>query len=230
MKISLRGWFVVGAFTAFAVVLALLSSPLVNAQTAPRSAKRAQLSEESLGKLIEAVGFQPTKQAQRYDFQFKAKHQEQEWELSMSAVLSENGEAVWVMAWLDELPRSAAEVPRTALLRLLANNDRLGNGKFFAYVAGNRRFVLQRVIPNENISIASFRRVLQDLGYSVAETHPHWNVANWSGNTSTAGTDRNEQTTPAANSAAAPSSRPQGSGGPTQSAVNDSKFRVPRRN
>ena len=38
----------------------------------------------------------------------------------MSAVLSQNGQSIWLMAWLDELPRSSAEVPRAALLRLLA--------------------------------------------------------------------------------------------------------------
>ena len=52
------------------------------------------------------------------------------------------------MAWLDELPRSASDVPRVALLRLLADNDKMGGGKFFTYVPGIRRFVLQRVIPN----------------------------------------------------------------------------------
>ena len=97
----------------------------------------------------------------------------------MSAVLSQDGESIWVIAWLDELPRSAAEVPRAALLRLLAENDRLGNGKFFAYLSGNRRFVLQRVIPNRSITTALFGEVLRDLGSSVVVTQPHWTVANW---------------------------------------------------
>jgi hypothetical protein len=115
----------------------------------------------------------------RYDFNFKTVYAGEEWELSMSAVLSQNENSLWVMAWLDELPRSAADVPRTALLRLLANNDRMGNGKFFAYIPTNRRFVLQRIVPNQNMTTASFREILQDLGASVVETYPHWTVANW---------------------------------------------------
>jgi hypothetical protein len=40
--------------------------------------------------------------------------------------------------------------------------------------------VLQRVIPNENITTAAFRAALDDLGQSVMETYPYWSVANWS--------------------------------------------------
>ena len=81
----------------------------------------------------------------------------------MSAVLSQDGTSIWLMAWLDECPKAAAEVPRTALLRLLAENDKLGGGKFFAYIPSNRRFVLQQVVPNEHMTAAKFKVILQDL-------------------------------------------------------------------
>jgi hypothetical protein len=178
MKMSVRGWFVVGAFAAGVAALAILNSPLVDAAP-PRAKSAGQLTEESLGRALASLGLSPKKQDQRYDFAFQAKQGKQEWELSMSAVLSEDGQSIWVMAWLDELPRSAAEVPRTALLRLLADNDQLGGGKFFAYVAGNRRFVLQRVIANRNITADGFRTMLGDLGRSVVDTHSHWSVASW---------------------------------------------------
>ena len=115
----------------------------------------------------------------RFDFSFPARYAKEEWNLSMSAVLSENGGAIWVMAWLDPCPRTAAEVPRTSLLKLLAKNDTMGNGKFFAYISANNRFVLERVVPNENITTAKFREVLQDLGAGVVETYPYWSVASW---------------------------------------------------
>jgi hypothetical protein len=90
------------------------------------------------------------------------------------------------MAWLDQLPKSAADVPRTALLRLLSDNDRLGSGKFFAYVATNRRFVLQRVVANEGVTTKVFRAWLDDLGTSVAESFDHWSVSAWkAGDTTT---------------------------------------------
>ncbi len=180
MKISLRSWFVLGTVMVLMIALALYGVPLLNAADGQRASK-GQLTEESLGNLLSAMGLAPKKLEKRYDFHFKSQIGGQEWELSMSAVLSQNGRSIWVMAWLDELPRSAADVSRTALLRLLADNDRLGKGKFFAYVAGNRRFVLQRVIPNERVTTAGFHSALRDLGESVVQTYSHWTVANWKG-------------------------------------------------
>ena len=180
MKISARGWFVVGACAAVTAAAVLASANVASAQdAAPAPAAAGELSEESLGNVIAAMGLDPKKVQKRYDFNFKAVYKGEEWELSMSAVLSQNSKSLWVMAWLDPLPRSAADVPRTALLRLLAHNDRLGKGKFFAYIASNRRFVLQRVVANTDMSTANFRSVLNDLGVSVIQTYPHWSVANW---------------------------------------------------
>jgi hypothetical protein len=139
-----------------------------------------QLTEDQLGEMIGALGIKPEKQEQRFDFAFKAKMGEEEWELSMSSVLSQDGKTIWVMAWLDPLPESANAVPRNALLRMLAQNDQIGNGKFFAYIPSNRRFVMQKVVPNENMTSAKFKVTLQDLGTSVVETHSIWSVNNWS--------------------------------------------------
>jgi len=176
---------------ALAAVTIPASVNLANAQdksgvkpaaTAAASTK-GKLTDQSLGTLLKAMGLEAKASEQRYDFTFKATIEDEEWELSISAVLSQDGSSIWIMAWLDELPKSAADVPRTALLRLLSNNDKLGKGKFFAYIATNRRFVLQRVIPNENITAAGFRAALDDLGQSVVATHPHWSVANWGSTT-----------------------------------------------
>jgi len=176
MQISVRGLVVVGAIGAVAAVLLILGAPLL-AGAEPQTGK---LTHSSLGATLKELGVEPKLEQQRYDFEFKAPYGEEKWNLSMSAVLSKNGDSVWVMAWLDELPKSAAEVPRTALLRLLANNDIMGKGKFFAYVAGNRRFVLQRVVPNHNLSTEALGDVLLDLGGTVVHTYGHWSVANWS--------------------------------------------------
>ncbi len=218
MKISLRGWLVIGTFGALAVCWAMSGSPWLNA--ADTDTKGGQLSERSLGNLLAAMGLEPTKVEKRYDFAFKAIHEKEEWDLSMTAVLSQDGMSIWIMAWLDELPRSAADVPRTALLRLLANNDQLGDGKFFAYVASNRRFVLQRVMPNHSISTASFRNSLRDLGRSVVTTYPHWSVANWKRSTAP-----QAKTTPRASDENAQSPRRS----PIQSATQSQKFQTPIR-
>jgi hypothetical protein len=175
MKWSRRA--IVGAALA-AAVPAVTGVAIAEEKSAP--AAKGKLSDETLGTLLKAMGFETTVEEKRYDFEFKATIENEEWKLSMSSVLSQDTSSVWVMAWLDELPKSAADVPRTALLRLLSDNDKLGKGKFFTYIAANRRFVLQRVVPNENMTSEKFRAILDDLGQSVVATHPHWSVSNWS--------------------------------------------------
>ena len=180
MRITVRMGLAAGLAAAFLVALAQFGAPRLNAADEAAAPRRdGRLTVNSLGNLIEAMEIKTKLDDKRYDFNFKTVYEGEEWELSMSAVLSENENSLWVMAWLDELPRSAADVPRTALLRLLTHNDRMGNGKFFAYIPSNRRFVLQRVVPNENLTTGTFRKILQDLGASVVETYPHWTVANW---------------------------------------------------
>jgi len=149
-------------------------------QAAPRKPSLpGQLTETELGDMLSAIGLKPTKTEQRYDFAFKTSYRGEEWRFSMSAVLSRNGESVWVMAWLDQIPQSSAEVPRTALLRLLAANDRLGAGKFFAYIPTNKRFVMQRVLENRDMTNRKMQEILQDLAASVADEYPTWSVTNW---------------------------------------------------
>lgn len=191
-------------FFSLAGLLAIPGTSVAQETSAP-----GQINEADLGNLLKAMGLKPTKTEKRYDFRFKAVIEGEEWELSMSAVLSQNGQSIWVMAWLDELPRSASDVPRTALLRMLSLNDRLGKGKFFAYIASNRRFVLQRVIANEQISTKSFRDDLQDLGVSVAQTYGYWSVANWTQKVSEPQTDKSVPTNPTAARKSDPATRRQ---------------------
>ena len=204
MKITFRGWIVIGCFMVVLSAMAMLGAGVQAQQAASTKPvvtsspkNTGQISEVQLGNLLKAMGLSTTKKKKRYDFQFKANQNKEEWELSMSAVLSENGEWVWVMAWLDPLPRSAADVPRTAMLRLLSDNDRMGNGKFFAYVSSNRRFVLQRVIPNQNMTTKKFHSILSDLGSSVVQFYPHWSTDNWKSSQSPA-PQQSAQSKPAA--------------------------------
>ena len=187
MKMSLRSGIWAGAVMTAAAMFLTESAravdpapaPVVKTAATPKVVKPGQINEEQLGNLLKAMGLEATKVDSRYDFQFKAIHNKEEWDLSMTAVLSQDGSAIWLMAWLDQLPKSSADVPRTALLRLLSDNDRLGNGKFFAYVATNRRFVLQRVVANEGVTTRVFRGWLDDLGGSVDDSFDHWSVSAW---------------------------------------------------
>jgi hypothetical protein len=167
-----------------AAVAAVAAPALLSAQDKP--ATRGKLTDESLGTVLKAMGLEAKLTEKRYDFAFKSTVADQDWDLSMSAVLSQDASSLWIMAWLDELPKSAADVPRTALLRLLSENDKMGKGKFFAYIASNRRFVLQRVIANENLTTAAIRAAFDDLGATVVHTYAFWSTANWSSTSSPA--------------------------------------------
>lgn len=162
-----------------AMTLSAISTPLL-AQSQPSAETNAiRLTEESLGSVLTSIGLKPIKTDKRYDFAFKTTIRGEEWKFSMSAVLSRNSESVWLMAWLDQIPSQSSDVPRTALLKLLAANDRLGNGKFFAYIPTNKRFVLQRVIKNNGMTTRKMMDSLQDLAVSVADEYPIWSVAKW---------------------------------------------------
>ena len=150
-----------------------------SAADAPPEPPPGGLTEKTLGELLAALGLKPTREKSRYDFQFKATLDGEQWDFTMSAVLSRDGQSLWAMAWLDELPKSAAAVPRSALLKMLAANDRLGNGKFFAYIPKNRRFVLQRVVANSAMSNGKVRGLLVDLGRSVRDEYGVWSTEGW---------------------------------------------------
>ncbi|MBM80283.1 MAG: hypothetical protein CMJ78_06775 [Planctomycetaceae bacterium] len=211
---STRRWIVGGLCLSLALIAVAVSSVWLNAADGPGSTY-SSLTEAQLGEILESMGLKVDKVEQRFDFSFKARHNADEWDLSMTAVLSKDGKSVWVMAWLDELPRSAAAVPRSALLRLLADNDRLGHGKFFAYISTNRRFVMERVVPNRGLNTAILRSVLKDLGRSVVEAYPHWSTDNW---------------VPATQQVQAPAPGKTVPANATRSAVNDSKFNPEDRN
>jgi hypothetical protein len=148
-------------------------------------ARKGQLTLEGLGNLLAALGLKATREKTQYNFTFPAKL-DLEWNMTMSAVLSSDEESIWLMAWLNELPKSASEVPRTALLRLLAENDKMGKA-FFAYIPSTRRFVLERVIDNDGITTASFKEDMLDLARLVIDTQPVWTVSEWKSSGSSPG-------------------------------------------
>ena len=217
-------------------LLGVLSLALAAAALQPSTAAAQQALYETAGitdaqleQLIESIGLDAERTESRFDFEFLAKMNEDQWKLSMSSVLSQDGKTVWLMAWLDALPRSASEVPRTALLRLLAENDKMGNGKFFAYIAGSRRFVLQRIVSTEGLNADTLKSALQDLGSTVVQTYPQWSVAGWKPPAPTAAPIARQTPAPVpeATETALPSEQPLRTA--TQSAINESKFELPVR-
>lgn len=147
-----------------------------------------QLSVEALGTMLEAMGLKPNRfeTSFNFTFPFKAKvdgdKSDIEWNMTMAATMSADEQGIWLTAFLAELPQTAADVPRTALLRLLAQNDEMGEGIFFAYIPKVKKIVLECFIANEEITSALFKECLTDLASRVAATQQYWNVAEWKQN------------------------------------------------
>lgn len=168
-------WIVLG--TAL-VVSALLGVESGRSDSTGRPAAGG-ISQEGLARVLASNGLKPIRSGTRYDFGYRVSKNGEDWELAISCVLSHDQRSIWVMAWLDELPKTSADIPRAALLQLLVQNDRLGNGKFFAYDRDNRRFLLQRVIPNQFVTSTVMAVVLRDLAESVVETRRYWSAVEW---------------------------------------------------
>lgn len=185
MKMNLqRREFLSGS--ALAAVGACTAASLPVMAAAEESAE-GRLTVDSLGEVLKGLRLKPTRTESRYDFAFAAKvggQGSEEWTLSMSVVLSKDEKSVWMMAWLDEL---SEDVASGTLLSLLSLNDRLGNGHFFAYVPSNRRVVLERVIPNEQVTAKVFKSNLLEMGRTVAMTYGEWSKNG--GTSKTAGKD-----------------------------------------
>ncbi len=163
--------------TGLAAVGGSVAATALAAAEEKAPAAGSALTLDGLGKLLSAMGLKVTKEKSQYNFTFPAKL-DVEWNMTMSAVLSTDEESIWLMAWLNELPKSAADVPRTALLRLLAENDKMGKA-FFAYMPSTRRFVLERVIDNEDITTESIKEDILELARYVIDTQSVWSVSEW---------------------------------------------------
>ena len=100
-----------------AAVAACAAPALLSAQERPAPAAKGRLTDESLGTLLKAMGLDAKLSEKRYDFTFKSTVVKEDWDLSMSAVLSVDGNTLWIMAWLDECPEVGR---RSAPARALA--------------------------------------------------------------------------------------------------------------
>jgi hypothetical protein len=175
--------------TGLAAVGGTLAAGALAADKAKEKAKApansGQLTLDGLGNLLASLGLKATREKTQFNFTFPAKL-DVEWNMTMSAVLSTDEETIWLMAWLNELPKSASDVPRTALLRLLAENDKMGKA-FFAYIPSTRRFVLERVIDNQDITPTTFKEDMLDLARLVIDTQSAWTVSEWKSSTASPG-------------------------------------------
>ena len=166
----------VGVVALLAVLLVGWEADWSDAADVPST---GSVDAATLGQMLVQLGVKPRAAGTRFDFELHSRQDEKEWGFAMSAVLSQDAGTIWVMAWLEEMPKQASKVPAAALLRMLAENDRLGNGKFFAYDRQNRRFLMQRVLPNKDITPGFLREVFRDMASGVISSHQAWAVARW---------------------------------------------------
>ena len=163
-----------------AALLVVLLAVAVDWSSAADGASTGAVDPDGLAKMLTVIGVEPRRAGTRLDFDLKSKRNGREWNFAMSAVLSRDQQTIWIVAWLEEMPKSASKVPAAALLRLLSANDRMGNGKFFAYDRTNRRFLLQQVIANRRVTPQRITAALRDVAVSVIDMHSTWSVSEWS--------------------------------------------------
>src|ERR1700691_4076495 len=101
MPLRKRAWLEIGgAALASAGILVGAGRLWADGESASAAAESqtqaaGQVSETELGNLIRAMGAEVKLDDKRFDFSFPARYSKEEWKLSMSAVLSENGDALW---------------------------------------------------------------------------------------------------------------------------------------
>ncbi len=150
-----------------------------------------------LGQTLRAAGFEPTKASLRYDFRFSHQYDGQPWQFTMSAVLSQDGETLWLLAWLGTVPEDTQAVNAQQLLQLLALNDKIAPRRFFAYLPTYKRLVLEQPISlqNRRLDGKTLRQYVIDFGKVVASTYPHWSLEEAAGSLVQANTTRSLQLT-----------------------------------
>ena len=97
---------------------------------ADRSTSTGVIDSEGLGRMLRSVGVKPRAAGSRYDFEFHSKQGGQEWDFAMSAVISQNGGTIWVMAWREEMLQHAQTVSDARTL--LADERQVGEASTFS--------------------------------------------------------------------------------------------------
>ncbi len=149
----------------------------VAGKTEPPTTSNKALNFKQLGAMISQMGLEPYRIQSRYDFQYRAKLDGQEIELSLSAVLREDDSLIRVRAWLDPLP--AGTIPGGPLLDMLSRNEEMNRGLRFAYSKQTGRFLLEKTVPNKEITPELLATIFQDVSLSVTENWSVWSTSSW---------------------------------------------------
>ncbi len=142
----------------------------------PTASKNA-LNFKQLGEMITQMGLEPYRVQSRYDFQYLAEFEGQEIELSLSAVLRENDSLLRIRAWLDPLP--AGTIPGAPLLEMLSRNEEMNRGLRFGYSKQTGRFLLEKTVPNTQITPELLTTIFRDVSLSVTENWSVWSTDSW---------------------------------------------------
>ena len=135
------------------------------------------LDFQQLGALLSKMSLDPEHFQRRYDVLYIAKIEEQEMELSLSVLLEKGDALVRVQAWLDPLP--AGNISALPLLEMLSQNAEMNRGLRFAYSKQTGRFLLEKTIPNQNVTPELLTSVFQDVSSHVAANWGTWSTSQW---------------------------------------------------
>lgn len=146
--------------------------------TAVTGAAGQVLTPESLGTLLrEDMGLDASPFENRHDFLYKADLQNQELELFFSVALSTDQKQLRVRAWLDPLPEGM--ISEEPLLKLLNRNAELTAGLHYAYSREGRRFLIEAVLKNDQMTAEKLKTALNEVSMEVATSWGLWATSEW---------------------------------------------------
>ncbi|HCS50296.1 MAG TPA: hypothetical protein DIW81_01680 [Planctomycetaceae bacterium] len=146
-------------------------------QIAESTAANTQLTMNDLGRLIQELQLTPKLVGSQYDVVYQAEMNDQEIEVFFSLKLTNDHSKVRIRAWLDPLPES--EISEKHLLELLAAGSELESCFHFGYNKDVKRFLLEAIVPNQNLTSKDLDTTMLQVSEEVSNTWLLWATSEW---------------------------------------------------
>lgn len=151
----------------------LVPVPLAAPPAASPVAASMSLTAGSLGTMLASMGYQYTPLRDGY-YQVDLRRGGRTFQVQMW--VSSDSRVIASASLTGEL--SPEQIPASIMLRLLEQNDYLGNARFF-YAPDARRLYLVTDIDNTNVTPARLRTVLESWADAAASSASVWDTSKW---------------------------------------------------
>lgn len=162
----------INAVSIIAIVLWASTAliPIVKAQQSNVDIRQSgiSLTDESLRKMLDDMGFEPKKLTTGYLISLKR----DSWTYHMQFVLSKDGTRIGINANLGSIPR-LDDITAAQWLSLLEANEDVDPSSFYVSKS-NQKLYLHRTLDNRAISAAYLRQQVDYFCSNIRETQKAW--------------------------------------------------------